>query len=342
MWRHEHQIIRQLIAAYAATIYRRMALAVMAICPLWLAGESVASADEGTPITNPRQSFLEAWKAWKKWQEEATGAFPLCEVKSVIRPETSNRAPRVSQVGWEENYFYRHVARTTPSGSQELVVIANPRYAAAISRQGSGKWRVMTIAPRDEVANNPQLSTFLMTGPTEHVLSPLPFIKELLASGRYRVTKAVRLAAEDGAGGGIRQRFTLEPRSDDETLVKRLVITVAEDYGLLPVEFSVTQAVNPKLQPGEDTTDVFQIEWRKHGDVWKWSRAGWIGDDSSTEFTWTIPSPERRLDRKWCYLSHYGLPEPEFKVARRSWTWLVIGFVALAGGVLVVVYRFKR
>ncbi len=318
-------------------------LRAVAIFLVWSAASSVLADGAEVDIRDPERSFKEVLEAWNSWKQAVNSVIPLGEFKSEFRPPRSGRSPSRTQFGRDGSHYYQRTSLTIRGVNSEFVTIANPRYAAAISRPGSGEWRITSLSPRDKIAENPQLSLFLKTNPVDQALSPTPMVGEFLAKGRYRIVKATRVTSGGDASTQKRRRFVLEPRSAQESPIRRLVITVSEDCDLLPVEFSVTQVVDSERQPGEQTTDVFKIgDWKKQDDVWKWSRAAWVSTTGSVEYVWTIPSPHRRLDRKWCYLSHYGLPEPDLNVRGGRWMWFVVGLVALAGGVLAAVFRFRR
>ncbi len=302
-------------------------------------GHACALADR-KPLANPEQSFGKVVAAWATWAKQASG-LPMSKGTTV----SSKRPNEVLsfEYGLElPAYYYRTIHGVDRGTPIEAVVFWNPHYKAAVVRSDrTAPWRLKMVVPRQE---NPSEANSFYVERSDNVrmtVSPIPQFDRVLAAGSHRIARADR--DRDSASGLDLQRFLLEVTAEDlRTSLKELEITVAEQRGFLPHRIVVRKAARTV------TESVFEFsEWKQYDDIWYWTRCVLKSNDERAPVittTWSIPEDGKSLDHSVCFLSHYGLPEPDIGAPSAWWNraLLAVGIVLVLAAVVYFIRRGRR
>ena len=329
-----------------ATTLRSVWLIAVTCMSLVAAPPAVASESE----EEAGRPFDEVLSAWNEWEAKAS-RLPVSEgtTEFVRGPtKTSNGASRY-EFGIDGDYYYSRVRGAgPPSAKFEQVVIWNPRYRATISRpESSREWRIKAMFRRGDASGKDNRDVG-RGDPIDTTIRSVPTIRKALGEKLYRITRTSH--RRDEKSGYDLHHYFLELQMDriapnvSQDMQQSVEIVVAEQLDWLPVRFVITQRMRFDGQWREDTSIYTIEEWKKDRGVWHWGRYVMRADDERAGVitsTWSIPSDAKPLDHDLCFLSHYGLPEPEFEGESRwrNWIWLAAGLTLVAGAVIYFTRR---
>jgi len=299
-------------------------------------------AGQPSPIANPEKSFEEVMSAWRAWEKRAQ-SIPRCKGKQFDNKRPNDRLEFEYSLDVPGYYFHRGAGGA--GGQQfERVIMWNPRYKASISRADSGElWRVNSILARGEEATAGSAELAARFDNVHVTVRLEPRMERALKPSGHRIKKAERY--HDRTTGYDVRRYVCEVIPDDvRRAFTEFELIVAEQLGLLPIRL-VRRSVLPREGLVES---VYHFEeWKQYDDIWYWTRCVLKSNNERAPVittTWSIPEDGKSLDHSVCFLSHYGLPEPDIGSPSTWWNraLLAVGVVLVLAAVVYFIRRGRR
>jgi hypothetical protein len=294
----------------------RIALAVIVTITTNVAAHAVS----------PRQDFL-AW--YRQWLDQLPTSFEQSFRQVFNHP--SDAPLTMASSKWEDADF--HLITTTNADIHRTFrFLANPSYCATVDglvgSNGDIVWSISQFANRSD-GNFEHAADY-----RNHIGADPDFLG--MRSGRLDGPLHVSAPKRDPGRPDISNIVITFLARDSQKPRLPLRMTVALDdanHGL-PIEVRTREI-------GGAISRLNIAEWHQHGDAWVFSdlrqfyqRAGAPLEVLHSTQSWQFGMNSARRDKE-CYLSHYGLSEPN----ERSWPWrvvaLVCALVLLAGGHVV-------
>jgi hypothetical protein len=283
----------------------------------------IVTANTAAHAVSPREDFL-AW--YRQWLDQ----LPLTYEQSFH--QVFNHPPeaplKMASSNWEDADF-QLITTTNSSVHKTFRFLANPSYCATVDglvgSDGDIVWSISQFANRGD-GNFEQAAEY-----RNHMGADPDFLG--MRHGRLDGPHHVSAPTRDPGRPGISNVVItfLARDSKKPRLPLRMTVALDDSNHELPVEIRTREI-------GGAVSRLNVGGWHRQGAAWVFSdlrmfyqRAGAPREVLHSTQSWQFGWNSARRDKE-CYLSHYGLSEPN----QGSWPWrivaLVCALVLLAGG----------
>jgi hypothetical protein len=218
-------------------------------------------------------------------------------------------------------FFVYQETETHESATRARVILRNPKYLATISRDNDDdEYKIETLrlnSPAMPGLDNSRYSVF----------APLVIWEEDLVQAvrQHELFSVVNHTRNQGEGGAVHEvvlRFAKEHPLGE---LGDIEMTLAEGIDWLPTRRSI-------VYPDEVKISAVFRDWRKVGGSVVWSNAdidSVYPDGRSEQIRYVNDwEAKRKLSKRHCWLSHYGLSEPD--TGNKLSASMILGLFGLA------------
>ncbi|GIX00934.1 MAG: hypothetical protein KatS3mg111_4266 [Pirellulaceae bacterium] len=267
--------------------------------------------------------IVDEWVQWVTNPWKLDGPFEFV----VAHPSGKGGARQQWRGSFFQNGLYEcYVFKLEDSNAEwDHAKIANPDYSASLEKSSDGIWILEEVALRS-------------TAEVVESDSPDVGFKTYVLDTIHRANLEWEYDEQTHTLHGQASKTFVDSLPEGKNYVKSAIVEVRSDYPHLPVR--VEYVYGGGLAP--DFKMIRHIEgWHPVGDDWMFRslrEKHYLAGQKPIEYERfkLIADPTGSFDTKRCYLSYYGLTEPEGLDKPNWWVWIALAIVlAVVGGLLV-------